>query len=50
MLLGSAHVAFGDSRGALAFERVLERKPGHSLNPFDLPPKVLEVGRKPPDR
>jgi len=47
VLLGSAHVAFGDTENALAvFKRVVDRKPSHKLRKLDHSPKVLAVWTK----
>jgi hypothetical protein len=44
VLLGSAYVAFDDADSALAtFKRALERKPKHTLDPYDVSPKILEI-------
>lgn len=47
VLLGSAHVAFGDEAAArTAFEHVLDRKPSHQLRPFEHSPKVIAVWKQ----
>jgi LysM repeat protein len=47
VLLGSAHVALGESEEALvAFKKVLDRKPSHTLRKIDHSPKVLAVWTK----
>jgi LysM repeat protein len=44
LLLGKAHVAFGDTAQAVtAFARVLARKPRFELSPYHDSPKVLEA-------
>jgi hypothetical protein len=47
LLLGKAHVAFGDMPAAIAaFTRVLARKPRYELSPYHDSPKVLEAWQK----
>jgi hypothetical protein len=47
ILLGSAHVALGETDDALvAFKRVLDRKPSHTLRKVDHSPKVLAIWAK----
>ena len=47
VLLGSAHVALGESDDALTvFKRVLDRKPSHTLRNLDHSPKVLAIWAK----
>ncbi|MCW5808242.1 MAG: LysM peptidoglycan-binding domain-containing protein [Deltaproteobacteria bacterium] len=47
MLLGSVHVAANDTELAVAaFKRVLARKPGMKLRPFDHSPKVIDAWTK----
>lgn len=46
VLLGSAQVALGEAGASQTFQRVLARKPGHTLRKLDLPPKVLAVWSK----
>lgn len=47
VLLGSAHVAFGEEVAAKAvFARLLDRKPSHQLRSFEHSPKVLAVWKQ----
>lgn len=47
VLLGCAQVALGDVEAAKqTFQRVVDRKPGHTLRKVDLSPKVLAVWAK----
>lgn len=47
VLLGSAHVGFGEEAAAkAAFDRVLDRKPSHQLRAFEHSPKVLAVWKQ----
>ncbi len=44
VLLGSAHVAFGDEELALAaFQQVLERNPRYRMNAYRYSPKIRKV-------
>lgn len=44
VLLGAAHVAFGDAEAALAtFKRAVDRQPHHVLKRYDYSPRILGV-------
>jgi LysM repeat protein len=47
LLLGRAHVAFGEAAPATAaFTQVLDRKPSHRLTPYGDSPKVIEAWKQ----
>jgi LysM repeat protein len=47
LLLGSAHIAYGDDVLALAmFKKTLERQPDYSLSPYWYSPKIQEVWKR----
>jgi LysM repeat protein len=47
VLLGCAYIAFGDDDSAVAiFDKVLRRKPEHSLSTYEHSPKILDVWRR----
>lgn len=47
MLLGKAHLAFGNSEGAAAaFKQVRERKPTHKLTLYSESPKVIDAWKQ----
>ena len=47
VLLGGAHVAFGDEAPALAaFRQALARNPSHALDPYQVSPKIRAVWKQ----
>ncbi len=47
LLLGSMHVAHGDTKPALeAFKRALERRSTYQMNPYYFPPKIQAVWKE----